>query len=118
MTTQTLTPTQLVPDGGGLNVTALLSAATGTTLQFTNTGREILAIVSSTTTTTVTVDVESEVLGQSVAAFTAVDLTENDLYLFGQFHSVLETPGTNLVTVTLNATTDVTLALLQTIGVF
>lgn len=118
MTTQTLTPTQLVPDGGGLNVTALLAAATGVTLQFANTGREFLVIVSSTTTTTVTVDVESQVLGQPVTAFTAVPLTENDVYIFGQFHSALESPGGNSVTVTLNAITDVTLALLQNVGVF
>ena len=44
MATQTLTPVQDVPDGAGLNITTLLAAPTGTTLLFTNTGKERLII--------------------------------------------------------------------------
>src|ERR1700677_1564927 len=45
MTTQVLTPTQDVPDGAGLNITALLATPTATTLLFSNTGRERLIVV-------------------------------------------------------------------------
>jgi hypothetical protein len=116
--TETLTPTQLVPDGAGLNITPLLTLPTATTLSFQNTLNVFLAIVSATTATTVTVNISSLVDGESVSSFPAVTLTETDMYFFGPYHSVLDAPGSNLVSITLSATTSVTCALLQWPGTY
>ena len=118
MTTQTLTPTPMVPDGAGLNVTAALAAPTSTTLQFNNTGREILAVAAGASAETVTVDIGALVLGETVSNFSSVTLTSTDVYLFGPFHSVVDQSGTTSVQVTLSTTTAITVALLQTVGVY
>ena len=103
---QILTPTPFVADGGGLDITAnLLVGGTGltnATLQFTNSGREFLIVVA-TSACTVTLDVESTVLGQAVAAFTPVTLTSGDMYAFGPFHSANNFPGTTTVQVVLSS---------------
>lgn len=122
MANQILTPTVLVADGGGLDVTAAMAAPTQTTLQFVNTGREFLAISVTTASINVTVNVGTTVLGQAVAAFTPVALTVGHLYLFGQFHSAVNGAiagsGNNNVTITLSSLTNVTCALLQSAGVY
>jgi hypothetical protein len=106
VTFQTLTPTQLVADGGGLDITAALlvggSTLTNTNLQFTNNG-SVFLIVVATTACTVTLDVESTVLGQTVTPFTAVSLTSGHYYAFGQFHSANNFPGTTTVQVALSS---------------
>lgn len=116
MTTQTLTPVPFVKDGPGLNVTTSLAAPTGTTIQFANTGREILFVAAAAAAETVTVDVGVTVLGQTVTNFTAVTMTSSDMYAFGPFDSQLDQAGTNTVQVTLSTTTSITVALLQTVG--
>lgn len=118
MTTQVLTPIPFVPDGPGLNVTTSLATPTGTTLQFTNTGREILFVAAGASSETVTVDIGTTVLGQSVSNFTTVTMTSSDTYAFGPFHSLVDQPGGSTVQVTLSTTTSITVALLQTVGVY
>ena len=118
MTTQVLTPTQLVPDGAGLDLTALLAAPTGTTLQFSNTGREILLVAAAASAETVTVDIGALVLGQAVTNFTSVTLTSGHTVAFGPFHSVDDQSGTSTVQVVLSTTTSITTALVQTVGVY
>lgn len=118
MTTQTLVPTQDVPDGAGLNITALLGAPTGTTLQFANSGRERLYVLPTAAAETVTVNIGTKVLGQSVTNFTTVTMTSTDMYQFGPFHSVLEQPGGDMITVTLSTTSTIQVCLLQGVGVF
>jgi hypothetical protein len=118
MAYQLLTPTQLVADGAGLNITALLAAPTATTLLFANTGREILVVSAGASSETVTVDVGALVDGQSVTNFSAVTMTSSDLYTFGPFHSVLDQSGTNQVQVVLSTISSITVALLQTVGVY
>ena len=118
MAYQLHTPTQLVADGAGHNVTALLTAPTATTLLFANTGREILVVSAGATSETVTVDVGALVDGQTVSNFTTVNLTNGDLYTFGPFHSVLDQSGTNQVQVVLSTISSITVALLQTVGVY
>src|SRR5208282_881196 len=118
MSNQVLTPVQMVADGAGLNLTTNLATPTSTTLQFANTGREILVVAAATTALTVTVDFGALVLGQTVSNFTTVNLTNADTYLFGPFHSVLDTSGTNLIQVTLSSVTSITVCLLQTVGVY
>lgn len=118
MTTQTLTPTQFVTDGAGLNITALLATPTATTLLFSNTGKEILFVSAGAGSETVTVDVGALVDGQAVTNFSSVTMTSSDVYSFGPFHSVLDQSGTNQVQVVLSTTTSITVALLQMAGVF
>ena len=86
MSFQPLTPTRFVADGGGLDITAALlsgSTLTDPSLRFTNDGNVFLIVVA-TTACTVTLDVESTVLGQAVAAFTPVNLTSAHYYAVGQ----------------------------------
>jgi hypothetical protein len=118
MTAQTLTPVPLVPDGVGLDLTASLATPTQVTLQFSNTGREVLAVAAGSTSETVTVDIGTTVLGQAVTNFTTVNLTNAHTVLFGPFHSVIDQPGGSTVQVVLSTTTAITVALLQFVGVF
>jgi len=118
MTVQTLTPAQFVPDGAGLDITALLATPTQTTLQFANTGREILLVSAAATSETVTVDIGALVLGQSVSNFTTVNLTNGHIFAFGPFHTIVDQSGTNLIQVVLSTTTSITVALLQMVGVY
>jgi hypothetical protein len=118
MTTQTLTPTQQVPDGGGLNITALLAAPTGTTLQFNNTGRETLYVAAGGSGETVTVDIGALVLGEPVSNFPPATLTSGDIYAFGPYHSEDDQSGTTTVQVTLSTIANITVALLQSVGVY
>ncbi|MGH3205101.1 MAG: hypothetical protein ACRDP5_24085 [Streptosporangiaceae bacterium] len=117
MTVQTLTPTQDVVDGGGLNITALLATPTQTILQFANTGRERLIVVAGASAETVTVDIGTLILGQAVTNFSSVTLTSGDYEQFGPFHSVLNQPGGDLIQVTLSTITLIQVALLQGVGV-
>jgi hypothetical protein len=118
LTTQTLTPTQFVADGPGLNITSLLSTPTGTTLLFANTGREILFVAPAAGSETVTVDVGALVDGQSVSNFSAVTMTSTDIYAFGPFHSVLDQNGTNEIQVVLSTISSISVVLLQGVGVY
>src|SRR5579859_2922333 len=113
MTTQVLTPTQDVPDGAGLDITALLATPTATTLLFANTGREKLIVVAGATSETVTVDVGALVDGQTVANFPTVNLTNGHYVQFGEYHSVLDQNGTNQIQVVLSTITSIQVALLQ-----
>lgn len=117
MTVQTLTPTPLVKNGAGLNITTLLATPTQTTLQFTNSGREILLVSAGAVSETVTVDIGTTVLGQTVANFTAASLTNGDLYEFGPFDTQVDQPG-GLVQVVLSTTTLIQVALVQFVGTF
>ena len=118
MTVQILTPTQFVPDGPGLDITALLATPTGTTLQFANTRKEILFVAAGAVSETVTVDIGALVLGQAITNFTTVNLTNGHTVAFGPFHSVLDQSGTNTVQVVLSTITSITVALLQMAGVY
>lgn len=118
MTTQVLTATPFVGDGAGLNITTNMAAPTGTTLQFSNTGREMLLVLPTAGSETVTVDVGALVDGQAVTNFSAVTLTSTDMYAFGPFHSVLDQAGTNTIQVVLSTTSSITVGLFQTVGVY
>ena len=116
--TQTLTPTPFVADGPGLNLTTLLVAATGTTISFSNSGREIVLVLLASSTATVQVDFGTLVLGEAVTNFSTVSLTATDLYAFGPFHTLLDQPGGALINITLSTVTNVTVALVQTTAVY
>jgi hypothetical protein len=117
MTVQTLTPVQFVKDFAGLNITPLLTAPTSLTLEFGNSGREILFVSASAASQGVQVNIGVTVLGQSVVQPTAVTLTSGDLYAFGPYDSQVDQPGTSTVEVTLTGTlADISVALLQMVG--
>lgn len=114
MTTQTLTPTQTGTDGTGVDLTSTFAAATQTTLQFGNSGREVLFVNNGDSGAhTVTVDIGATVDGQAVTNFTAVSVPAGHIKMFGPFHSVLDQPGGTTMQVVLDATTSITLALIQ-----
>ena len=117
-TTQTPRLVQFVADGAGFNLTSALAAPTQTTLIFANTGREMLFVAAGAVSETVTVDVGALVDGQTVSNFTTVNLTNSDTYAFGPFHSVIDQNGTNQVQIVLSTTTSITVALIQTVGVY
>jgi hypothetical protein len=112
---QMLTPAADMVNGA-LDLTSLLAAPSSTTLRFTNTCREHLLVQASAPGITVQVDVGSLVLGQPVANFTPVTLTSGHLYQFGEFRTVIDLNGTNLVSVTLSSTSNVLVALVQDTG--
>jgi hypothetical protein len=112
---QTLTPTQDVRDGAGLDITALLTTPTSTTLEWANTGRERLIVVPGAGSETVQVDIGVTIEGQAVANFTAVTLTSAHYVQFGPFDSELNFPG-GLVEVTLSTDSSIQVALLQGVG--
>ena len=118
MTNQILTPTPLVKDGAGLDLSALLATPTQVTLQFANSGREVL-LVSGTGAQTVTVDVGATVLGRTVSNFPAVTLTPTgDVFAFGPFDAPVDQSGTTNVLVTLSTVTAVLVALVQMTGAY
>lgn len=118
MSVQLLTPVPFVPDGAGLDITAQLATPTQTTLQFVNTGREILFVLPGAAAETVTVDVGALVDGQAVANFASVTLTNGHMEAFGPYHSVLDQSGTSLIQVVLSTITSIQVALMQTVGVY
>ena len=66
-----------------------------------------------------TVDFGTLVLGEAVANFTTVNLTNGHTSLFGPFHTLLDQPGGSLIHVVLGpAVTSFTVALLQTTAVY
>ena len=115
---QTLIPTRFVPDGSGLDITAVLAAPIRTTLQFANTGQEILLVRPAADTETVTVDILVTILGQHVSNFPAVTMLNGHLYVFGPFSSLLDQPGTGTGQVTLSTVTSIQVALLQKADVY
>lgn len=118
MTNQILTPTPFVKDGAGLNVSALMTTPTQVTLQFANSGREVL-LVSGTGAQTVTVDIGTTILGQTVSNFPAVTLTPTgNIFAFGPFDAPVDQAGTANVLVTLSATAGVLVALVQNAGAY
>ena len=117
MTSQTLTPVPLVPNAAGVDLTAALATPTNVNLTFINSGREFLAVAAGATSETVMLDIGVTILGQTVANFTAVPLTNADTYLFGPFSAQVDAPGTQTAEVTLSTTTAITVALLQFTGV-
>jgi hypothetical protein len=116
----TLTPTAMVADGAGLDLTALLAAPSATTLTFTNTGREVLFIKGTAGTETVTVDIGTTVLGQTISNFAAVTLVAAHVVMFGPFHTIDDQTGSlaGSVQVVLSTVTGMTVALISTVGVY
>lgn len=103
---------------GATDLADVLTPATGMTLQFTNTGAEILLVLPAADAETVTVDIGVTILGRPVTDFPAVTLLTGHVYVFGPFSSLLNIPGTGIVQVTLSAITSTQVALLQRVDVY
>ena len=114
MTAQTLTPTAQGTDATAVNLTSAFTAATQTTIQFPNSGNEVLYVNNGDSGAhTVTVDIGATVDGQAVTNFDAVSVAAGDIAMFGPFRAVLNQPGGTTMQVVLDATTSVTLALIR-----
>lgn len=108
----TPTPTQTVTP---VSLTGALVAAAAS-MQFPNSGREILYISVGSTPATLTVDVGSQVLGQAVTNFSE-SLSASTVYAVGPFPSALDQPGGAYdVQVAFSAVTDISVAVLQVLG--
>lgn len=96
------------------------TALTGFTgFQWSNTGREIVAIINGATASTYTINVGATVLGQAVTAFTGNLPTSNTApQFFGPFPSQFnQTDGLNSIFFDVGTVTTVTVAILQLPGV-
>lgn len=99
---------------------ATYTALTGFTgFQWSNTGREIVAIINGATASTYTINIGTTVLGQAVSAFTGNLATSNtDPQFFGPFPSQFnQNDGNNSVYFDVGTVTTVTVAILQLPGV-
>ena len=114
----TLTPTRFARNGAGLDVSALLAAPAHVTLQFANSGQEILLVAAGASAETVTVGIGTTVLGQPVASFPAVTLTSGHMAAFGPFDTPVDQPGGTSVQVTLSTTTAITAGLIRQAGAY
>lgn len=119
MTNAAITPTVLTADSVKTNLstvaaTTAVTASNGVT--FNNTGTVVL-LVTGSVANTATVVVGSTVLGQAVTSFTvAMTGTVNVVDVLGPFHSALNAPGTQTVTITFSAACSV--GLVQIPGVY
>lgn len=104
----------------GLRLT--YQAMTGFTgFQFSNTGREVVAIINGATASNYTINIGTTVEGQAVAAFgpTALPVSNTDPIFFGPFPSDFnQKDGLNSIYIDLSSVTTVTVAVLQMVGVY
>ena len=108
MTNQILTPTPLVKDGAGLDLTALMAHADAGDAAVRE-HRPGDPAVSGTGAQTPTVDVGTTVLGRTVSNFPAVTLTPTgDVFAFGPFDAPVDQSGTTTLLVTRSTVTAVT----------
>ena len=120
MATQTLSATLAAADTVANNVTAALTVITGgNTVQFPNfPGQTFLVVSVGTTGGTIQTNIGSTIFGQSFTAFGAVTLTASTVYIWGPFHSALQQPGTNQMSVVTSAALISSMACIQLSGVF
>lgn len=96
-------------------------AMTGFTgFQWSNSGREIVAIINGATASNYTIGIGTTIEGQAVAAITAALPTSNtDPIFFGPFPSDFnQKDGLNSVFIDLSSVATVTVAIFQTVGVY
>lgn len=96
-------------------------AMTGFTgFQWSNTGREIVAIINGATASNYTISIGTTVEGQAVTAFTGALPTSNtDPIFFGPFGSDFQQKdGLNSIYIDLSSVVAVTVAILQMTGVY
>lgn len=99
---------------------ATYTALTGYTgFQWSNTGREIIAIINGATASTYTENIGATVLGQAVTAFTGNLATSNtDPQFFGPYSTQFnQNDGLNSFYFDVGTVTTVTVAILQFPGV-
>lgn len=95
-------------------------AMTGFTgFQFTNTGREIVAIINGVTASNMTINIGTTIEGQAVTAITtALPTSQTDPQFFGPFPSDFnQKDGLNSIYIDLSSVATVTVAVLQFVGV-
>lgn len=119
MTNAPITATTLTPDNSKTNLSSVAAGTAVTSsngVTFTNSGTCFL-LVTGSVANTATVVVGSTVLGQSVTNFTvAMTGSAGVVDVLGPFHSALNAPGTQTVTITFSAAC--TVGLVQLPGVY
>lgn len=119
MTNVVVPPTTLTPDDVLQVVSSGGTALSGnTTFTFVNTGNNVIVLVNGATGAQVQVTIGQTILGQPVTSFTALTVNATTTTILGPFHSALNTPGGNIITV--NLTTPTTLSAFNVVlpGVF
>lgn len=93
---------------------------TFTGFQFSNTGREVAAIINGATASNYTINIGTTIEGQAVAAITGALPTSNtDPIFFGPFPSDFnQKDGLNSVYIDLSSVATVTVAVFQIVGVY
>ena len=111
-----LTATQTVaPASGCLNLTGLFApAGAATGFSFANSGREVLYVQVGTVTTGGTVQIPNY-LGQAVTGYT-VAMGTSSVNMVGPFPAALDQAGSQTVYVDITQSTDVSVALVQQVG--
>lgn len=125
MATQLLTAT-LVPAAEAtatasvINLTSGVTVITpGNTASFPNfPGQTALFIAVGGTGGTIQLNVGTTIFGQSFAAFSVITLVLSNNYILGAFHSALELPNSNTITVTTSGSLVSSMAVLQLAGVY
>lgn len=103
----------------GLRLT--YQAMTGFTgFQWSNSGREMIAIINGATASNITINIGTTVEGQAVAAITtALPTSQTDPELYGPFPSDFnQKDGLNSVYIDLSSVATVTVAIFQMVGVY
>jgi hypothetical protein len=101
------------------NVTAGTGITGGNTVQLLNVpGQTFLYVVVGATGGTLQVNVGATLFGQSFAAFATLTLVLSNNYIIGPFHTALEQPNSNNVTLVTSGALVSTMTCLQLSGVF
>jgi hypothetical protein len=102
-----------------LNLTeALVPLGSNTGVLFTNTGRELLVVSVGTTATTATSQIGLTIQGQTVPGVSSGPLDVSAISVLGPWPSQFDrTDGTYQVEVDFSSATDVSVALIQMVGV-
>lgn len=112
----TALPAATVLTTAGHDVTVPATAAAAE-IEFTNTGREILEVVTGTTTANLALVTQKTVPDGSAAALSVTDRTKallaSKTYLFGPFDPAIYNDANGKVQLTLDALTDIKLAVLK-----
>ncbi|WP_157536215.1 hypothetical protein [Kitasatospora mediocidica] len=120
MTLLTLNPTQQPRTGSAapVNLTSLMAAGvlgSNTGVSFANTGREVLFVNVASGGSTCSIAIGTTIEGQPVTALTPT-LTASAINVLGPFPSDENQPG-GTMQITFGTTANVTVALVQNVGV-
>jgi 3D (Asp-Asp-Asp) domain-containing protein len=110
---QMLTPVLEVPGFAGLALLQNAVTPTSTTLQWNNTGDEVLIVLATTTGITCQILIGETIDGQPVEPEAPVVVAANDPTMFGPFGNEYNIPAQGIVQAVLNNLSNVQVILIQ-----